>query len=90
MIFGKAEVVLCASILLGAAEAGFFRASSSTYELVPRGLRSRTTAVFMTAAVLSNVVGSPLSGCCSSSTHLGLRGWKWLFIVEALPSCCSA
>jgi len=36
---------------------------------------------------LSNVVGSPLSGfLLELDGILGLRGWKWLFIVEALPS----
>jgi ACS family tartrate transporter-like MFS transporter len=41
----------------------------------------------MTAAVLSSVVGSPLSGVLLDLDGAwGLRGYKWLFLVEALPS----
>src|SRR5882762_1902639 len=73
---------------LGAAEAGFFPGVIFYMtNWFPVAYRSRTTAVFMTAAVLSNVVGAPLSGLLLGLDRvLGLRGWKWLFIVEALPS----
>jgi MFS transporter, ACS family, tartrate transporter len=74
--------------LLGAAEAGFFPGIILylTYWF-PRAYRSRTIAVFMTAAVMSSVVGSPLSGLLLAlDGALGLRGYKWLFIVEAAPS----
>jgi len=74
--------------LLGAAEAGFF--PGIIFYLTswfPTAYRSRTIAVFMTAAVGSSVVGSPLSGALlQMGGLLGLRGWQWLFIVEAVPS----
>ena len=73
---------------LGAAEAGFFPGIILylTYWF-PSAYRSRTIAVFMTAAVLSSVIGSPLSGLLLEMDGLfGLRGWKWLFMVEAVPS----
>jgi len=74
--------------LLGASEAGFFPGVILylTYWF-PSSYRSRTVALFMTAAVLSNVVGGPLSGLLLElDGALGIRGWKWLFITEALPS----
>lgn len=74
--------------LLGAAEAGFF--PGIIFYLTswfPTAYRSRTIAVFMTAAVGSSVIGSPLSGALlQMGGLLGLRGWQWLFIVEAVPS----
>ncbi len=73
---------------LGAAEAGFFPGIIlyQTYWF-PKAYRSRTIALFMTAAVMSNIVGSPLSGMLLElDGALGLRGWKWLFMIEALPS----
>ena len=74
--------------LLGAAEAGFF--PGIIFYLTcwfPASYRSRTVAVFMTAAVLSSVVGSPLSGVLLDLDGTwGLQGWKWLFMVEALPA----
>jgi ACS family tartrate transporter-like MFS transporter len=73
--------------LLGAAEAGFF--PGVIFYLThwyPKSHRSRTVSLFMVAAVLSFVVGSPLSGWLMDHPQLGLRGWQWLFLVEGLPS----
>jgi ACS family tartrate transporter-like MFS transporter len=89
MMFAKTGAHFYAlRFLLGAAEAGFF--PGIIYYLTrwfPTTYRSRTIAVFMTAAVASYVVGSPLSGpLLDMGGVLGLRGWQWLFIVEALPS----
>ncbi len=74
--------------LLGASEAGFFPGIILylTYWF-PLSYRSRTVALFMTAAVLSNVIGGPLSGVLLKLDGVGdIRGWKWLFVSEALPS----
>src|SRR5580658_1172812 len=74
--------------LLGVAEAGFFPGVILylTYWF-PAHVRSRTVAVFMTAPVLSSVIGSPLSGLLLQlDGALGLRGWKLLFLTEAVPS----
>jgi ACS family tartrate transporter-like MFS transporter len=74
--------------LLGASEAGFFPGVILylTYWFPP-AYRSRTVALFMTAAVLSNVIGGPLSGVLLELDGvLGIRGWKWLFVTEAFPS----
>jgi ACS family tartrate transporter-like MFS transporter len=74
--------------LLGAAEAGFF--PGVIFYLTkwfPTAYRSRTVAIFMTAAVMSNIIGGPLSGLLLEMDGvLGLRGYKWMFLIESLPS----
>jgi ACS family tartrate transporter-like MFS transporter len=73
--------------LLGAAEAGFFPGLVLyiTYWF-PKSYRSRAVAIFMTSAVLSFVIGGPLSGWLLDHPQLGLRNWQWLFLVEGIPS----
>ncbi len=73
--------------VLGAAEAGFF--PGVIFYLTfwfPRAYRARTVSLFMMAAVLSYVVGGPLSGWLMDHPQLGLRSWQWLFLVEGVPS----
>lgn len=73
--------------LLGAAEAGFFPGMIlyNTYWF-PRAYRSRTISIFMTAAVLSFVIGGPLSGWFMDHPQFGLRNWQSLFLFEGIPS----
>jgi MFS family permease len=75
--------------LLGAAEAGFF--PGMIYYLTlwfPAQKRARMVALFMTAIAVANVLGSPLSGAIMQYTDGAgsLRGWQWLFVLEAIPS----
>jgi sugar phosphate permease len=43
-------------------------------------------SIFMISAVVSFVVGSPLSGWLMDRPQFGLTSWQWLFLVEGLPS----
>lgn len=75
--------------LLGAAEAGFL--PGVLYYLTtwyPTYRRGRIIALFMIGLPLSSVIGGPLSGWIMNhfdQVH-GLRGWQWLFLLEAIPS----
>ena len=75
--------------LLGAAEAGFL--PGVLFYLTswfPTYRRGRVIALFMIGLPLSSVIGGPLSGWIMShfDQTAGLRGWQWLFILEAIPS----
>jgi ACS family tartrate transporter-like MFS transporter len=74
--------------LLGAAEAGFFPGVIFYLtQWFPTAYRSRAVAIFMTAAVLSGVIGGPVSGMLlEMDGTFGLRGYQWLFLIEAIPS----
>lgn len=74
--------------LLGVAEAGFFPGIVLylTY-WVPRAERARSMSLFLTATAVAGLIGAPISGLLlSMDGHLGLQGWQWLFIVEAIPA----
>jgi MFS family permease len=75
--------------LLGIAEAGFFPGIIFYLTLwYPSRLRSTRTALFVSAIAVSGVLGNPISGLIldALSGKLGLPGWKWLFLVEGIPS----
>jgi ACS family tartrate transporter-like MFS transporter len=75
-------------LLLGAAEAGFFPGVILylTYWF-PAEYRGRIVALFMVAVPISSFLGSPISAAILQADNwLGVRGWKWLFILEALPA----
>ncbi|HVY30102.1 MAG TPA: MFS transporter [Polyangiaceae bacterium] len=74
--------------LLGAAEAGFFPGVIFYLtKFFPAAYRSRTIALFMMAAAGTGIIGAPLSGAILSLHGVaGLAGYKWLFLLEALPS----
>ena len=75
--------------LLGVAEAGFFPGIILylTY-WYPAARRSKVTSLFMTGIPMAGVIGGPLSGWILNSLDgaSGLAGWKWLFLIEAIPS----
>jgi MFS family permease len=75
--------------LLGAAEAGFFPGMIYFLTLwFPAGARARITAWLVTAIAASGVVGGPVSGWIMNalSGAGGMSGWKWLFVLEAVPT----
>ena len=73
--------------LVGAAEAGFlpgvivYLTHWFRYQD-----RAKAVAFFYAANPLSYVIGSPLAGVLLGLSWLGLRGWRWLFIVEGIPA----
>jgi ACS family tartrate transporter-like MFS transporter len=74
--------------LLGAAEAGFFPGIILYLSFwFPARQRAAVTAIFMAAAPLSTVLGSPVSGALLEMHGLlGISGWQWMFIIEAIPA----
>jgi MFS family permease len=77
--------------VLGMAEAGFFPGIILylTYWF-PAARRGRAVALFMTAVAVANVIGGPVSGAIMQYADgaSGWAGWRWLFVLEALPSVC--
>lgn len=73
--------------LVGAAEAGFFPAVVVYLShWFRRRDRAKALAVFYAAMPLSFVIGSPLAGVLLGISWLGLRGWRWLFVLEGVPA----
>lgn len=73
--------------LVGAAEAGFFPAILVyiSHWFQQRD-RATATASFVAANPVSYIIGSPLAGLLLGITWFGLRGWRWLFILEGMPA----
>jgi MFS transporter, ACS family, tartrate transporter len=75
-------------VLLGAAEAGFFPGVILylTYWF-PTAYRARIIGLFTVAIPVSSFLGSPVSvALLATDGWLGLRGWQWMFILEAVPA----
>ncbi len=74
--------------LLGAAEAGFFPGIILYLSYwFPARHRAAVTALFMAAAPVSTALGSPVSAALLEMHGvLGLTGWQWLFVIEAIPA----
>src|SRR6201993_4453104 len=74
--------------LLGVAEAGFFPGIILYLSYwFPARRRAQVVSFFMAAAPISTVLGSPLSSALLEMDGiLGLRGWQWMFIMEAIPA----
>jgi len=75
-------------VLLGVAEAGFFPGIIFYLTLwFPTEYRARIVGYFMAAIPLSTVIGAPISGVLLYlHGGLGLAGWQWLFVIEAVPA----
>jgi MFS family permease len=74
--------------LLGAAEAGFF--PGILYYLnrwVPSRYRGSVLGLFLLCVPLPTVIGAPISGwLLQMDGFLGLHGWQWMFLIEAIPA----
>ena len=75
--------------LLGVAEAGFAPGVILylTYWF-PAERRAKALSLFFMAIPLAGIIGGPLSGAIMHSLHgaWSMSGWKWLFLLEAVPS----
>lgn len=74
--------------LLGVAEAGFFPGMILYFTYwFPRRYRARVVAALFLAVPGSNAVTALISGALLQLDGLlGLYGWQWLFLIEAVPS----
>jgi len=74
--------------LLGLAEAGFFPGILLFFTYwFPDRHRARIVSGFMLALPLAVAFGAPIStATLELDGILGLAGWKWLFIAEAVPT----
>jgi MFS family permease len=74
--------------LLGAAEAGFFPGVILFITFwYPAHYRAIIVGIFMVAIPVAGLIGSPISGAILYMDGLlGLGGWQWIFILEALPA----
>ena len=74
--------------LVGLAEGGFLPGVLLYLTLwFPQAHRAKANAWFMIAQPLTIAVGAPLSGLIlDRHSALGMAAWRWLFLVEGLPS----
>jgi ACS family tartrate transporter-like MFS transporter len=72
---------------LGLAEAGFYPGVVLYLTWwFPSAYRTRMMALFQSAQTISLIIGPPVGGLLLHMQGvLGLTGWQWLFIIEALP-----
>lgn len=87
-LIGGPTSFLVLRFLLGAAEAGFFPGVILylTY-WYPALYRAKIVGIFMVAIPAAGMLGSPISGAVlNMDGWLGLGGWQWIFILEAIPA----
>jgi ACS family tartrate transporter-like MFS transporter len=74
--------------LLGAAEAGFFPGMILYFTYwFPSHYRGRVISTLFIAQPVANAVASIASAAILEMDGvLGLKGWQWIFIIEALPA----
>lgn len=87
-LIGGPTSFLVLRFMLGAAEAGFFPGVILylTYWF-PAEQRAKIVGIFMVAIPVAGLTGSPISGSILGMDGvLGLGGWQWVFLVEAVPA----
>ncbi len=89
MLASSAGSLYLIRFLVGVAEAGFLPGVLLylTYWF-PASHRARANAVFMIAMPVTIALGAPISGLILQRAEgvSGISGWRWLFLVEGLPS----
>lgn len=76
-------------LVVGATEAGFFPGVIYYLTLfVAEEDMGLSYTIVMTATALSGIIGGPMAGLVLTYVDgvAGLQGWRWLFIIEALPT----
>lgn len=76
-------------LIVGAAESGFFPAVIYYLTLwFAEENMGLSYTVVMTSTAVSGIIGGPLAGVIMTYLDgvFGLRGWRWLFIAEAVPT----
>jgi MFS family permease len=90
MMFARNEYWLYVQrFLLGSFEAGFFPGVLLYLSFwFPNHRRGRATSLFLVGIPLSGLVGGAISGAVMEGMDglLGIRGWRWLFLVDGLPA----
>jgi ACS family tartrate transporter-like MFS transporter len=79
---------LVVRFLLGAAEAGFFPGMILYFTYwFPSEYRGRVISTLFIAQPVANALAAIVSGAILGMDGvLGLKGWQWIFIIEALPA----
>lgn len=77
-----------ARVILGIAEAGWYPGVLLYLTFwFPRDYRARAIAFFYTGYIAAAIFGNPISGLIMGAQNLPwLANWRWLFILEGLPS----
>jgi MFS transporter, ACS family, tartrate transporter len=87
-VTGPISFLVC-RFLLGAAEAGFFPGMILYFTYwYPSIYRGRVISTLFIAQPVANAIAAVVSGAILDNLDgvLGLRGWQWVFVVEALPA----
>lgn len=75
--------------LIGVMEAGFVPGVLYYFtQWYPSSRRGRVNGYFKSSICLCGIVGGPLAGLILGQMDgaLGMAGWKWLFLLEGVPS----
>jgi MFS transporter, ACS family, tartrate transporter len=89
MVFATGPLsFLTLRFLLGVAEAGFFPGMILYFTYwFPKAYRARVISALFIAVPGSNALASVISGAVLEMNGLlGLTGWQWMFIIEAVPA----
>ena len=74
-------------VILGIAEAGFFPGILIYLSRwFPQADRARAVGALAVGLPAANLLGAPVSGWLLTQTWFQLPGWRWVFIVEGVPS----
>src|SRR5262245_22230123 len=84
----RAESFIAIRFLLGVAEAGFFAGIVLYFTYCfPDRYRGRIMATLFLAVPIANALANIVSSVILEMDGLlGLRGWQWIFLIEAAPA----